>query len=295
MPKKALFVFCADHGITAEGVSAYPQDVTHQMVENFISGGAAINVLCRQYDIDPIIVDMGVNHSFDSGRGIVDRKIAFGTQNFLRGAAMTAEQAAESIETGISLARAAARLEYGLLAVGEMGIGNTTSASAVTALLTNQPVETVIGPGAGLNDSQVAHKTEILRQALGARQADKEDPLAVLAAVGGFEIGGMCGFLLGAAAERIPVAVDGFIATSAALLAVRLAPAAKGYLFFAHRSAEPGHRAALDALDVEPLLSLEMRLGEGTGAAMAVGVIESALRLYREMATFASAEVSEKA
>jgi nicotinate-nucleotide--dimethylbenzimidazole phosphoribosyltransferase len=295
LPKKALFVFCADHGITAEGVSAYPQDVTHQMAENFVSGGAAINVLCRQYDIDPIIIDMGVNHTFDSGRGIVDRKIAFGTQNFLRCAAMTPEQAVESIETGISLARAAARLEYGLLAIGEMGIGNTTSGSAITALLTNQPVERVSGPGTGLNESQVGHKTEILRQALAARQVDREDPLAVLSGVGGFEIGGMCGFLLGAAAERVPVAVDGFIATSAALLAVRLAPSAKDYMFFSHRSAEPGHRAALDALDVEPLLALGMRLGEGTGAALAVGVIESALRLYKEMATFGSAEVSDKA
>ncbi|MDA1314960.1 MAG: nicotinate-nucleotide--dimethylbenzimidazole phosphoribosyltransferase [Acidobacteria bacterium] len=295
LPTKALFVFCADHGITAEGVSAFPQDVTHQMVENFVRGGAAINVLCRQYDIDPIIIDMGVNHAFESGRGIVDRKVAFGTQNFSRCAAMTPEQAIESIETEISLARAAARLEYGLLAIGEMGIGNTTSASAITALLTNQPVEEVIGPGTGLNESQVEHKKEILRQALDARRVNREDPLEVLSAVGGFEIGGMCGFLLGAAAERVPVAVDGFIATSAALLAVGLAPSAKDYMFFSHRSAEPGHRSALDALDVKPLLALDMRLGEGTGAAMAIGVIESALRLYKEMATFASAEVSEKA
>ncbi len=293
LPTKSLFVFCADHGITVEGVSAYPQDVTHQMVENFIHGGAAINVLCRQYDIDPVIVDMGVNHTFDSGRGIVDRKVAFGTKSFLREDAMTREQATESIETGISLARAAVRLDYGLLAIGEMGIGNTTSASAVIAALTNEPAEKVIGPGAGLSESQVPHKTEILRQALEARQVDREDPLAVISAVGGFEIGGMCGFLLGAAAERVPVAVDGFIATSAALLAVRMAPSAKDYMFFSHRSAEPGHRVALELLDTEPLLALDMRLGEGTGAAMAIGVIESALRLYKEMATFASAEVSD--
>jgi nicotinate-nucleotide--dimethylbenzimidazole phosphoribosyltransferase len=294
LPRKSLFIFCADHGITAEGVSAFSQDVTHQMVENFVGGGAAINVLCRHYDIDPVIVDMGVNHTFDSGRGMVDRKIAFGTQSFLQHSAMSPEQAIESIETGISLAQAAARLDYGLLAVGEMGIGNTTSAAAIAAVLTNQPVETVIGPGTGLSESQVGHKTEIVRQALEARQVDREDPLAVLSAVGGFEIGGMCGFLLGAAAERVPVAVDGFIATAAALLAVRLAPSAKEYMFFAHRSAEPGHRVALELLDVDPLLSLEMRLGEGTGAAMAVGVVESALRLYKEMATFASAEVSDK-
>ena len=162
LPRKSLFIFCADHGITAEGVSAFPQDVTHQMVENFVGGGAAINVLCRQYDIDPVIVDMGVNHTFDSGRGIVGRKVALGTQSFLHREAMTPEQAVESIETGISLAQAAVRLEYGLLAIGEMGIGNTTSASAITAVLTNQPVERVIGPGTGLNESQVESSRKIL-------------------------------------------------------------------------------------------------------------------------------------
>jgi len=294
LPRKSLFVFCADHGITAEGVSAYPQDVTHQMVENFIHGGAAINVLCRQFNIDPLIVDMGVNHTFDSGRGIVDRKVAFGTRNFLHEAAMTREQAEEAIDAGISLARAAGRLDYGLIAAGEMGIGNTTSASAITALLTNRPLETVSGRGAGLKEDQVRHKTDILAQALAARQVNRDDPIEVLSAVGGFEVGGMCGFYLGAASERIPVVVDGFIATAAAMLAVRLAPSAKDYMFFSHRSAEPGHRVALDLLDVEPLLSLDMRLGEGTGAAIAIGLIESALRLYKEMATFTSAEVSDK-
>ena len=265
------------------------------MVENFISGGAAINVLCRQNDIDPVIVDMGVNHTFDAGRGIVNRKIAPGTKNFLREQAMTREQAVQSIEAGIALAGAAARLRYGLLAIGEMGIGNTTSASAITSVLTNRPAVEVVGPGAGLTDEQLDHKTRVLVKALEARDVDGDDPVEVLAAVGGFELGGMCGFLLGAAAARVPVAVDGFIATAAALLAVRLAPPVRDYLFLSHRSAEPGHRVALEALNREPLLSLNMRLGEGTGAAMALGVIESALRLCREMATFESAAVSDKA
>lgn len=295
LPRKALFVFCGDHGIVEEGVSAYPQDVTYQMVENFIHGGAAINVLCRQNDIDPMIVDMGVNHTFDAGRGIVNRKVALGTKSFLREPAMTREQAVESIEAGIALARAAARLHYGLLAIGEMGIGNTSSASAITSLLANRPVAEVVGPGAGLAADGVQKKAETLTKALEARGVGSDDPVEVLAAVGGFEIGGMCGFLLGAAAARIPVAVDGFIATAAALLAVRLSPPVRDYLFLSHRSAEPGHGAALEALDREPLLALEMRLGEGTGAAMAVNVIDSALRLYREMATFESAAVSDKA
>lgn len=294
LPRKSLFVFCGDHGIVEEGVSAYPQDVTFQMVQNFISGGAAINVLCRQNDIDPVIVDMGVNHTFDDGRGIVNRKVAPGTKSFLREPAMTREQAVQSIEAGIALAGAAARLQYGLLAIGEMGIGNTTSASAITAVLANRPAVEVVGPGAGLTDKQLDHKTRVLVKALEARDVDGDDPVGVLAAVGGFEIGGMCGFLLGAAAARVPVAVDGFIATAAALLAVRLSPPVRDYLFLSHRSAEPGHRVALEALNREPLLSLEMRLGEGTGAAIAVGVIASALRLYREMATFESAAVSDR-
>lgn len=295
LPRKSLFVFCGDHGIVEEGVSAYPQDVTYQMVENFINGGAAINVLCRQNDIDPVIVDMGVNHTFDAGRGIVNRKVAPGTKSFLREPAMTREQAVQAIEAGIALAGAAARLHYGLLAIGEMGIGNTTSASAITAVLAQRSADQVVGPGAGLAADGVRKKADILTKALEARGVGSDDPVEVLAAVGGFEIGGMCGFLLGAAAARVPVVVDGFIATAAALLAVRLSPPVRDYMFLSHLSAEPGHGVALEALDREPLLSLEMRLGEGTGAAMALSVVDSALRLYKEMATFESAAVSDKA
>ena len=294
MPRKTLFVFCGDHGVAAEGVSAFPQDVTHQMVENFLAGGAAVNVLCRQYDIDPVIVDMGVNHTFDSSRGIVDRKVAFGTRNLLREPAMARQEAVRSVEIGVALAEAAVKLDYGILAVGEMGIANTTSASAIVAVLANAKVDEVAGPGTGLTEEQRRAKAEVIQQALDLHSPDPSDPLAVLSAVGGFEIGGMCGFLLGAAANRTPVVVDGFITSAAALLALRLAPNVRDYLFFAHRSAEPGHQVALDLVEARPLLSLEMRLGEGTGAALAVGVLESALRLYREMATFESAAVSQK-
>ena len=292
--RKSLFVFCADHGIAAEGVSAYPQDVTHQMVLNFLSGGAAINVLCRHNDIDPVIVDMGVNHDFEPGQGIVGRKIAHGTRNFLREPAMTRDQAARSVETGIALARAACRLHYNLLAVGEMGIANTTSASAVVAAITGKGAMEVTGAGSGIDEEQRRHKADVIQRALDERAPDLSDPLAVLSAVGGFEIGGICGFLLGAAAKRVPVVVDGFIASAGALLALRLAPSVRDYLFFAHESVEPGQQAILEAAKAKPLLALEMRLGEGTGSALAMNVIDSAVCLYREMATFESARVSDK-
>ena len=294
LPRKALFVFCADHGVTAEGVSAFPPEVTHQMVENFLHSGAAVSVLCRQYDIDPVVVDMGVRHGFEPGLALVDRRIGPGTRNFLQEPAMSPQQAAQSIESGIRLAAAAAELQYGLLAIGEMGIGNTTAASAIVAAMSRTDAEKTVGPGTGISAARREHKVSVVRRALELHNPDPADPLDVLAKVGGFEIGGMCGFLLGAAAHRIPLVVDGFIATAAALLAAGLAPPLKGYLFFGHRSAEPGHKIALQSLGANPLLSLEMRLGEGTGAAIATAVIESALRLCREMATFASAQVSDK-
>ncbi len=295
LPRKTLFVFCADHGVTAAGVSAYPPEVTRQMVLNFVSGGAAINVLCRQHGIDPLIVDMGVNGDFDPALSIINRKVAHGTRNFLDEPAMSAAQAVQAVETGITLALAAAKMDYGLLAVGEMGIGNTTAAGAVAAAISGRDPAEVVGTGSGINQAQREHKVAVIRQALEKHHPEPCDPLAVLAAVGGFEIGGMAGFLLGAARRRLPVVVDGFIASCGALLAARLSPAAADYLFFSHRSAEPGHQVVLDLLDAKPLLALEMRLGEGTGAALAVGLIESALRLYLEMATFESAGVSDRA
>jgi nicotinate-nucleotide--dimethylbenzimidazole phosphoribosyltransferase len=294
-PRKSLFVFCADHGIAAEGVSAYPQDVTHQMVLNFLAGGAAINVLCRHNEIDPVIVDMGVNHAFDRGQGIIDRKIRAGTRNFLHEPAMSLEEAVRSVEAGMALARAAARLHYTLLAVGEMGIANTTSSSAVAAAMTGRAPAELVGAGTGITAEQRGHKAEVIRRALDRHRPSSRDPLAVLAAVGGFEIGGMCGFLLGAAACRVPVVVDGFIASAGALLAVGLAPAVRDYLYLSHESGESGHQVITESIGLKPLLSLGMCLGEGTGSALAIGVIEAALRLYREMATFESAGVSEKA
>jgi len=294
LPRKSLFVFCADHGVTAEGVSAYPSEVTYQMVKNFAAGGAAISVLCRQYDIDPVIVDMGVNHAIEPGLAVINRKMGPGTNNFAREAAMSGEQAIRSIEAGIRLAQAANRLGYRLLGIGEMGIGNTTCASAVIAAIARRGAAEVTGAGTGISEQQRQHKAAVIERALDLHRPDPSDPLGVLRTVGGFEIGGMAGFLLGAAAARVPVCIDGVIATAAALLAARLAPNVSDYLFFGHCSAEPGHRVALELLGGRPLLDLEMRLGEGTGAALAIGIVESALRLYREMATFSSAGVSDK-
>ena len=281
VPCKAMFVFCADHGVTAEGVSAYPREVTCQMVKNFAGGGAAINVLCRQYDIDPVIVDMGVDHPLDDVEAIVPSKVAAGTRNFLQEASMTRRQAIQCLETGIGLASGAARLKYGLLGAGEMGIGSTTAAAATLAVISGADPDQVVGNGTGVTDAQLQHKADVVKRALQLHKPDSKDAIAVLAAVGGFEIGGIAGFLLGAAPLGIPVAVDGFIASAGALLAIRQSEAVKDYVIFSHQSAERGHRTLLQFLDVQPLLELDMRLGEGTGAALAMGLVDSAIRLYR--------------
>ena len=294
VPRKAMFVFCADHGVTAEGVSAYPREVTCQMVKNFAAGGAAINVLCRQYDIDPVIVDMGVDHPLDDVEAVVPRKVSCGTRNFLREAAMTREQAIQCLETGIGLALGAARLKYGLLGAGEMGIGSTTAAAAILAAISGADPDQAVGKGTGVSGAQLRHKADVVKRALELHKPDSEDAIAVLAAVGGFEIGGIAGFLLGSASHGIPVAVDGFIASAGALLAIRQCEAVKDYVIFSHQSAERGHRTLLEFLDARPLLELDMRLGEGTGAALAMGLVDSAIRLYREMATFDGAGVSGK-
>ena len=293
LTRQAMFIFCADHGIAAEGVSAYPAEVTPQMVRNFAAGGAAINVLCRQLHIEPRIVDVGVNAEFEPELPILWCKVAPGTRNFLHEPAMTLDQATAALEIGIALATEAAVEGFDLLGAGEMGIGNTTSAAAITAALTGCEPEAVAGPGTGITEVQRRHKADVIHRSLALHRPDPRDPLAVLAAVGGFEIAALAGLLLGAASRRLPVAVDGFIASAAALVAARFAPEVLGYLFFSHRSAEPGHALVLDALDACPLLSLDLRLGEGTGAALAMGLLDSALRLYNEMATFAAAGVSQ--
>jgi len=283
LASKAMYIFCGDHGITAEGISAFPSEITRHMVSNFLRGGAAINVLCRHYGIDTTIIDCGVNG--DCAPGVVDCRIGRGTANFARGPAMTRAQAERAIENGVRMGRECAG-RYDIAGVGEMGIGNTTAASALMCAFCGVKPAEAVGRGTGLDDEGVARKARVIEAALALHAPKPDDPLGVLAALGGFEIATMAGFLLGAAASRLPVVVDGFIACSAALAAAAIDPAVKGALFFAHCSAEAAHRALLDYLSVRPMLDLEMRLGEGSAAAIGINLLECAIKLYREMATF---------
>lgn len=290
--KKAVFVFAGDHGVAEEKVSAYPKEVTAQMVRNFLHDGAAINVLARQAGADVRVIDIGVDHDFGRSPGLIDRKIARGTRNMKQGAAMSRKKALSAMAVGCELAEEEARRGIHLLGTGEMGIGNTTASSAITAVLTGAPVEAVTGRGTGIDEPTLRVKRAVIQEALRVNRPNPHDPIDLLAKVGGFEIGGIAGLLLGAAAHRIPVVLDGFISTAAALIAVALAPETKEYLVSAHRSAESGHRIALAKLGLDPLLDLNMRLGEGTGAALGMGLVESAVRILTEMATFDEAGVS---
>jgi nicotinate-nucleotide--dimethylbenzimidazole phosphoribosyltransferase len=291
--QKAVYVFAADHGVTAEGVSAYPSAVTHQMVLNFLSGGAAVNVLARFHDVAINVVDVGVDADFGSIDGLLDYKVRRGTRNMLREAAMTDAEVTRALEVGTVLAEEARRKGHSLLAVGEMGIGNTTAASAITAALTGAPAEKVTGKGTGLEADARAHKQRVIEEAIERHFVSRSlEPLHILRCVGGLEIAAMTGLFLGAAQHRIAVIADGFISTAAAAIAFAIEPRVQGYLFAGHQSEEPGHRILLEFVGLKPILSLNMRLGEGTGAVLAMPIIESAMALYNQMATFASAGVS---
>jgi nicotinate-nucleotide--dimethylbenzimidazole phosphoribosyltransferase len=290
---KVIFTMAADHGVTDEGVSAYPKAVTRQMVLNFLSGGAAINVLCRHLGIDVTVVDIGVEGDTSELPDLVKKKVAHGTRNMARGPAMKAAEMYRALEVGIELANDAADSGRMLIGTGEMGIGNTTAASAITAVLTGMPVAQVTGPGTGLDQAGIRHKVEVIERAIALNHPDPSDPLQVLQAVGGLEIAGLTGLILGGAARRIPVVVDGFISTAAAAIACALQPRVRDFVFAAHRSSEPGHQALLNFIGQASLLDLQMRLGEGTGAALCMVLIESATKLLNEMATFSSAGVSE--
>lgn len=294
---KGVYVFAADHGVTEEGVSAYPREVTPQMVYNFLAGGAAINALARQAQAEVVVVDMGVDAEFDAMPGLVNHKVRRGTRNFAREAAMTEEELNAALQAGIDLASEARRQGRTLIALGEMGIGNTSSATAIAAALTRLPVAQLTGRGTGLDDARCALKARVIDQALRLHFGDFEkatpDPLDVLRRVGGLEIAAITGMVLGAASQRIAVVIDGFICTAGAAVACAIAPNARHAIFAGHLSEEPGHRILLESMDLKPLLQLNMRLGEGSGAALAFHLIESAVRVYNEMATFTSAGVSE--
>lgn len=290
---KAIFTLAADHGVTEEGVSAYPKEVTRQMLLNFLSGGAAINVLCRHFGIHVVVVDIGVDADTSGLPGLVEMKVARGTKNMARGPAMTRVEANSGLKNGITLATRAEKEGRDLVGTGEMGIGNTTAASAIAAVLGGKTVAAVTGKGTGLDDAGLRHKVSVIEQALLVNRPEPSDAMDVLSKVGGFEIAGLAGLTLGASARRIPVVIDGFISTAAAAIAVAMQPRVRDFLFAAHQSSEPGHHALLQFIGIEPLLNLDMRLGEGTGAALAMPLLEAAARLMKEMATFSSAGVSE--
>ncbi|MFC1970492.1 nicotinate-nucleotide--dimethylbenzimidazole phosphoribosyltransferase [Chloroflexota bacterium] len=290
---KAIITMAGDHGVVAEKIGNWPQEVTVQMVYNFLRGGAGINVLARQVGARITIVDMGIAGDLKPDPQLLSRKIDCGTKNMSLGPAMTDEQAIKAVEAGIELVTDETAKGLDIVGTGDMGIGNTTASSAICAVMIGKPVSEVTGRGTGLTDEQLAHKIEVIRQALAANNPDPHQPLDVLAKVGGFEIGGLAGVMLGAAAKCIPVVIDGFISGAAALLAVALAPPLKDFIIAAHVSAEAGHPTILEHLGLKPLLDLNMRLGEGTGAALGIFLAEAAARTLNEMATFAEAGVSE--
>lgn len=290
---KAVVVMAGDHGVCAEGVSAFPAEVTPQMVLNFLNGGAAVNVLARHVDATVVCVDIGVNAEL-SHPDLLVRKIRPGTDNIAVGPAMSRDEAVRAVEVGIAVAADLAARGCRLLATGEMGIGNTTPSSALLAALTGADVAAVVGRGTGIGDEALGRKRDVIRRALAVNRPNADDPLDVLAKVGGFEIAGLVGVILGAAANRCPVVVDGFISSAAALVASRLAPLSAGCMLPSHLSDELGHRLLLEQIGLRPLLQMDMRLGEGTGAVMAFPIVEAAMKLMNEMATFESAGVSER-
>jgi nicotinate-nucleotide--dimethylbenzimidazole phosphoribosyltransferase len=299
LDKKVVFTFAGDHGVAEEGVSAFPKEVTPQMVMNFINGGAGINVLARHAGAEVVVVDIGVDYDF-VGAGLkpsstfVSSKIISGTKNMRKGPAMTRDEAVKCILVGIELANQYAKRGYQIFGTGEMGIANTTPSSAITAALTGKSVEDITGRGTGINYDAWKNKVQVIKDSIAVNKPDQNDPVDVLAKIGGAEIAGIAGLIIGASSNNVPVVIDGFISTTGALIAYLIEPKTKDYMFAAHMSQEIGHKAILEKIGLRPILDLDMRLGEGTGAALAMLVIEGGLKIYKEMATFAEAAVAGK-
>ena len=290
---KVIVTMAADHGVVAEGVTLYPQEVTRQMVFNFLRGGAAINVLAKHIGARVIVVDMGVVGGFEPLPGLVCKMIDFGTKNMAQGPAMTRQQATDAIDAGIGIVSSEKNNGLDIIGTGDMGLGNTTASSAVFAAFSGYSPDKTTGRGTGIDDKQLTHKVRVIEKALAVNSPNPKDPIDVLAKVGGFEIGGLAGVMLAGAAHRIPVVIDGFVSGAAALIATSLSPQAKDYLIASHVSAEAGHPLMLDFLGLQPLLNLNMRLGEGTGAALGICLAETAVKLLGQMATFGEARVSD--
>jgi nicotinate-nucleotide--dimethylbenzimidazole phosphoribosyltransferase len=291
--KKVVFTFAGDHGVTEEGVSLFPKEVTPQMVLNFLAGGAGINVLARHVGADVRVVDVGVDYDFSDTVGLIHKKVARGTQNFAKGPAMTYEEMVAALTVGIELAEQCRAERVGLVGTGEMGIGNTTPSSAIIAAISGKTVAEVTHRGTGIGDLALANKIRVIEQGLALNKPDPHDPLDVLAKVGGLEIAAIAGLVLGCAANSIPVVIDGFISTAGALIASELHPRVRDYIFAAHQSVEIGHHFMLERIGIEPILDLKLRLGEGTGAALAMTLIEAGVKVLKEMATFEQAGVSQ--
>ena len=294
LAKKVIFTFAGDHGVVEEGVSAFPKEVTPQMVFNFLQGGAGVNVLARQAGAEVRVVDVGVDYNFENCPGLIHRKVAHGTRNLAKGPAMTRAEALAALAVGIELADQCKQDGLGLVGTGEMGIGNTTPSSAIIAAIGGFSPEQVTHRGTGINDQALQVKVNAIKQGLLVNQPAPADPLDVLTKVGGLEIAAIAGLVLGCAANRIPVVIDGFISTAGALIASELHPNVREYLFAAHESVEVGHRFMLERIGVRPMLNLDLRLGEGTGAALAMPLIEAGVKILLEMATFEQAGVAEQ-
>ena len=289
---KVIFTMAGDHGICDEGVSAFPKEVTPQMVMNFIQGGAAINVLAKHVGAKVVVVDMGVASDIKNAPGLVIRKIAYGTKNFAKGPAMSREEAEKSVEAGIKLVMELPEVD--ILGTGDMGIGNTTPSAAITAVVTGKSVEEVTGRGTGVDDAGLKKKVAAIKKGIEVNRPDAKDGLDLLSKIGGFEIGGLAGVILGAGMRKVPVVVDGFISTAAAIIAVNIEPKVKGYIIPSHMSVEGGHKHALAYLGKKAIIDFDMRLGEGTGAALTMNIVEAGCKILNEMATFENAGVTNK-
>ncbi len=291
---KVIFTLAGDHGVVKEGVSVFPQEVTPQMVYNFTGGGAGINVLARHVGAKVVVVDMGVASDLNSHPGLIIKKVNYGTKNMAEGPAMTREEAVKSIENGIEVFEEEFLNGIDIVGTGDMGIGNTTPSSAIAACITGKPAEELVGRGTGINDQALSNKIAVIKKALELNRPNPQDAIDVLSKVGGFEIGGLAGVILASASRRVPIVIDGFISGAAALIAYQLEPKIKDYLIAAHCSVEKGHKIVLEHMGLAPILNLDLRLGEGTGSALAMNIIEAGIKILTQMATFQSAGVSER-
>ena len=294
LQNKVIFTLAGDHGITEEEVSAFPKEVTQQMVYNFLRKGAGINVLANHVGARVVVADVGVDADMEPHPELVIKKVNYGTRNMAKTSAMTREEAVKSIESGIEIFEEEYKKGIDIIGTGEMGIGNTAPSSAITAVFTGRPAEEVTGRGTGITDSALKNKIKVIKRAIALNHPDPKDAIDVLSKVGGFEIGALSGIIIKAASNRVPVVIDGFISGAAALIAYHLAPKVKGYLIASHCSVEKGHKIILEHLGISPLLNLDLRLGEGTGACLGISLVEAGVKIMTQMATFKSAAVSER-